>query len=385
MKLLIKNKYIDFFIALSCALVIFVPGIKFFYFSSLVNFFVLVFLLCSILISLKLYGTSVDRQQKKIILYTSTIFLIILFSGMFYDESVSLVSIFRYASVWIILSCIILLSEKVNISYFYTIVVIWSFFLCICYQYNIIEPSADGELSYLILSMQLGIGFSICISKVVYLRKISFFYGLISLFILYCMLTLAGRAALIGVVFVLVSTFISLIFYYWRKRFLLICSFFILIAIGMWASVDYLLDNVINEYLIYKVTESNASNNSRFAYYSHSLELIFNNPFGIGLQKYNSVLGFYPHNIFLEMGLNAGIVPMLLLIYPFLSFNVKMFSVCANIKKADVLPLGNLTVFLTFCWMFSNDLGSSYVLFTSMILFFLLDKTHPRTQEIELT
>ena len=376
MKLLTIHKYIDFFISFSCALVIFIPGIKFFYFSSLVNFSVLVFLLCSILISHKLYGTTLDLKQKKIILYTSAIFWILLFSGIFSDASVSFFSIFRYVSVWIILSCVIILSTKVKRNYFYIIVVGWSVFLGFCYQYNIIEPSGDGELSYLILAMQLGIGFSICISKVAYLRKISFFYGLISLFILYCMLTLAGRAALIGIVFVLVFVFLALIFYYWRKRILLIGSILIVIAIGMLASVDYLLDNVLNEYLIYKVTESNASNNSRLAYYSHSLEIIFNNPFGIGLQKYNSVLGFYPHNIFLEMGLNAGIVPMLLLIYPFVSFNIKMLGVCTNIKKVDILPLGSLTLFLTFCWMFSNDLGSSYVLFTAMIIFFLSEETH---------
>ncbi|MGR5423266.1 O-antigen ligase family protein [Vibrio sp. PNB22_4_1] len=233
-----------------------------------------------------------------------------------------------------------------------------------------VEVSGEGELSYLILAMQLGVGFAVSISKIITLNKNSLVYGIISLFILYCILTLAGRAALIGCIFVVLSVSFSLMSYHWKRKPLLIAFVYTSISILVYLTVDYLFENVLNEYLLYKLTESSSSSNSRLSYYIQSLNVIANHPFGLGLHKYNSVLGFYPHNIFLEMGMNAGIISMLILMFPFIIFLMKLLSVCINIKKSVCLPLGNLTLFLTFCWMFSNNLASSYPLFTAMIIFF---------------
>lgn len=370
MKLSKSNKLIDFFIALSCSLVIFIPGLKFFYFSSVVNFSVLMLLVASIIVSCAIYRVRLNKEQGFYILYISLVFLILFLSGLFPDHSVTFTSIIRYISVWLMLICVVILSPKIKIDYICNIVIAWSILLAICYRINLVEASGEGELSYLILAMQLGVGFAVSVSKTISLNKTSLIYGIISLFILYCILTLAGRAALIGCIFVVMSVSLSMINYQWKRKPLLIVFIFTSVLILVYFAVDYLLENVLNEYLLYKLTQSSSSSNSRLSYYIQSLDIIADHPFGLGLHKYNTVLGFYPHNIFLEMGMNAGIIAMLILLLPFVIFLKKLLSVCIDINKSVCLPVANLTLFLTFCWMFSNNLASSYALFTAMIVFF---------------
>ena len=369
------DKFISQFVSASCALVLFIPGIKFFLFSSVVNTSILLMLLASILF-IRIYNNfKINKKQVIYLGYISVIYFLILLSGLFADINVTLNTFMRYTSVWLILISIVILSRHICISFFCNYIIFWSVFLAVLYLSNFITPSGDGELSYLILAMQLGIGFSISLSKFVELKKNAIFYFIVLLFLMYTMLTLSSRAALIGCGMVFVFSIIYLLVVNIRERFILVISSLMILLGCIYFSYGYIYENVLSDYLLYKLTDTNSSTNSRVYYYLSSINLILDNPFGLGLQRFNSVLGFYPHNLFLEMGLNTGLLGMLLLIAPLALFCKVYAYLVIGFSKHHVLSLANLTLFLFTCWMFSNDLGSSYVPFTALIIFLLNSKS----------
>jgi len=83
-----------------------------------------------------------------------------------------------------------------------------------------------------------------------------------------------------------------------------------------------------------------------------SLELISESPLiGFGLGSYNTLLGDYPHNIFLEVALNAGIIGILAFL-PIAVYSLLMVRLSYNTEYA---PLGVIPLYMLIVANFSGD------------------------------
>ena len=92
----------------------------------------------------------------------------------------------------------------------------------------------------------------------------------------------------------------------------------------------------------------------RMELYKDAVEVIFNNPFGIGIFGYlkeikYAFLGYYPHNIFLEIGMHWGILGLVI----FIIFLFKLLKKIANTQEKSykifliLLALFNLRLLLS--------------------------------------
>lgn len=105
----------------------------------------------------------------------------------------------------------------------------------------------------------------------------------------------------------------------------------------------------------------------RIEAYRIALEAIANNPLGYGLNAaVNLKNGFYPHNLFLEILISAGIIALI----PFLILVVWYAKKVINVILFDRenVPLAMIGSYLFLTWNTSFDLASSYVPIGTMLM-----------------
>lgn len=345
-------------VTFSMFLVIIIPSFKFFVFSSLVNVISVALLLFTVVFS---YRFIVLNNIQLFMFYLMSIFFIFLLSsGWNIDASVSVLNGFRYISLIVTIFSIIILCDLLVLPVFNGFILLWSIFLSLMYLIGGISPSGAGELSYLILSMQVAIGYVISVSYLVS-RKDNFLLWLaLTIFLLLIVLSLAGRMSILGSTLVAVISFIVYLRLNWKSNKLLVVFVTAFISFLLGYLLFSFSEYIFNDYFLYKMTMMFEGNDGRSSTYITSINIIAENPFGIGLEKYNSEIGFYPHNIFLEVGLNSGILAMfvLVVIVTFWAFLFTRFIFFSSVEPF-VLAVGMLAFYLFLSWNTSNDLGSS--------------------------
>lgn len=104
---------------------------------------------------------------------------------------------------------------------------------------------------------------------------------------------------------------------------------------------------------------SNMQAEPRYQIYVESAHLIGAKPFGFGLGATFDLVGFYPHNIFLEIALSAGLLATL-----------PLLAICWILLRRSAIAIGERSVYLPLClaamymlltWNVSFDLGTAYV------------------------
>jgi O-antigen ligase len=117
-----------------------------------------------------------------------------------------------------------------------------------------------------------------------------------------------------------------------------------------------LSDNFLDRYhrLFY-----NAEQEARTQLYFEALEFIKNNILGYGLNSSFSLIGYYPHNIFLEIMLSCGIIGFIifLIILAIYFYKFKL----AILDRFYSLPLCMMSLYIFLLWNISYDLSRSYV------------------------
>jgi O-antigen ligase len=132
-----------------------------------------------------------------------------------------------------------------------------------------------------------------------------------------------------------------------------------LLVVGSFASVLAL--RVLQERWIERFDRlaSNVQAEPRYQIYTHSAHLIGAKPFGFGLGATFDLVGFYPHNIFLEIALSAGLLatlPLLAICWILLRRWVTAVS-----ERSVYLPLCLVAMYMVLAWNVSFDLGTAYV------------------------
>ncbi len=103
-----------------------------------------------------------------------------------------------------------------------------------------------------------------------------------------------------------------------------------------------------------------------------SVPLIWENPLGVGFGNYQSYIGHYykgvtfsyPHNILVEVAVEAGLIPAgLFIFYLFYSFRRALQVVRAYPERADISIAAMMFLFSFLVTLFSGHLGSHRILF----------------------
>ncbi|MGK7950547.1 MAG: O-antigen ligase family protein [Xenococcaceae cyanobacterium] len=110
----------------------------------------------------------------------------------------------------------------------------------------------------------------------------------------------------------------------------------------------------------------NIQQEPRIGLYQGAIRAIIENPLGYGLNAAEKLIGFYPHNIFLEILISAGIIGLI----PFLILVALYIHKMKNtVKKSSYhVPFAMMSLYLFFTWNVSFDLASSYMSIGSMVI-----------------
>lgn len=182
---------------------------------------------------------------------------------------------------------------------------------------EVIEQSYSQNLGYAILP-------AVIISFNAFLKKKSLLH-LINFVVAFVLLTMAGARGpfVITILFILISSFQVRKSFSKKKKFLSVffgVLFIIIFTLVFWPKVEKLV--IINSFndsnrIIQRLEQDNMfEDDSRNTLITNSLSLIIEHPFGMGIgqeraalsDNYQDDVGWYPHNLFLEVLLHYGII-----------------------------------------------------------------------------
>lgn len=200
-------------------------------------------------------------------------------------------------------------------------------------------------------------------------KEINKFVKMALLPVLYILLagvtSLSGRAPiLLSLIVPVVVYFISILFEKnLRKKFLSLFLFITILTTVLVVLYNVMPPRTVNRILRAFLT---IQEEPRYELYLTAVNVVTENPLGIGLRGYQSFDFGYPHNIFLEVAMSGGIVALI----PFLGIVVHQFSAAINIarEKSNNLVWLNLSCYFLFTWNISFELSNSYMVFITLAL-----------------
>jgi hypothetical protein len=367
-----KRKYYSLLFSLGLFLTLNVPSVKIFYSSEIINifaFFMVWFIGLTRTIILD-KGIIKFYEHKKIVLFLFLLMWYIIFivtilkvpnnmSFRFYSE---------YFIVILFFVGVLLFTKEEDISNVIYIQIFWAVVLSILTVTIGINLDRSLGQHYLTLGVPIGAGIVSSLSVILLKdKKFSFNVWVILALIvsIIAISSLRGRSPLI--LSFIVPMIIGLLTLIFEKKLklkikngILYSIFFIIISWFVYNNLsDVLLRRIINLQNFLETEE-------RFRVYSISLDIIKNNPLGIGLKNSVNYGIVYPHNIFLEIFISGGIGAMVMFIFVIISVarNVlhsikqQSYSICAL----------SIFLFYFFTWNVSFDLSSSYIPFTALAI-----------------
>lgn len=285
--------------------------------------------------------------------------ILLMFSGLCYG---------RYLNVIIF----------VKISNVFTVLFILSFSF---FKIAVMDPSAN----YLMYSMAIAFMAIANLGLAFYKSWDAKWLSFGVLLLLYCF-TLHSRSAIIfTMLFLLFFIFIDHVI---KRKLLRMLSLLSIMIVTLWFVFLYFeltVENISNlGYGAYKLIGmfSGEYTDDRGSLLNQSLALISNEPFGYGIGAFWRLLGYYPHNLFLETALNFGV--FVSLIY-FFAACIALFE----LARKRTLTLWFYALFYLYylaVWMSSFDYLSAFQIHIALGCFLsCLSLSNTRNVPIKLT
>lgn len=274
----------------------------------------------------------------------------------------------EYVSVSLFVFGVLLFIKERDYAYIFTFQIMWGSILA--YIESTVGIPKNTSLGQHYLTSGVAIATTIAIVMGMFFsKKVNKFVKLLLVPILILLISgvtsLNGRAPIL-LSFIVPITIIGLFILYEKdkkKKLIFTTGVLILLALSIYFIMNNLPQNTLN-----RVTNvfTDFQNEPRYDNYSNALQLISEEPLGIGLKGYSDFGLNYPHNIFLEVMLSGGVLALL----PFVLLLKTIFgSVVHSIRHKDnSIICVSLTLYLFMTWNFSFDLSSSYMLFTATTL-----------------
>ena len=353
------------------------PSLKLLYFSPLVNLIAIIGLYGSYILEKSQIYT--DKVRITCLTILTLLWGILFISGAFGTNAVVYSELLlRYISVYVALIALIFFIRKKDVPQIIGWQIIWGTALAL---YQIIFQFSFSELSESIHYNTIAIPIA---SSLVAILAILFFAREkvknkpTKIVLWFCLvINLLGISSLSGrgpLIYPLVTILLFWLLKLDYSAIFKLKKLFNFLKVSVTLSfLGYLAVNNIQTRLSgwaierYELMFTQIEQEPRIKLYKTALEAIINNPWGYGLNGSDNIVGFYPHNIFLEILLSAGIFGLL----PFLIFVVWYFRKIryAASQGSDNIPLAMVSCYLFLTWNTSFDLASSYVCIGSMAMF----------------
>lgn len=357
------------------------PSIKLFYSSVIINFLAIFILLIAQLLNYMGDNLSTINLESNINAYRLkvVVFIFVFLFGIYStigNEYLSLEDFIRYLSVFVALFLVIISASKINLTLLLRLVLFWGAFISIMKFLGILRIQYDLGQTYLTPGVPAGAALVVCLlglftnwfksnwSKVIAISLI--------LILVINLLTSRGRSNLLYP-FIIAGVYFLLTIIFSRKY----RTKYILLLVTSVLSLYYIFVHYImqGKYMVLERITHGAENvegEERYFLWSKSLDAILSNPLGSGINAHEKLLGFYPHNIILEVGLSFGIIGMGLILYiVFLALNQLKIAIksIGIINNKEVLILGFLALYFFLCWNTSFDFGTGYIPLSMLCLF----------------
>lgn len=338
-------------------IIIFNPSLKFIYRSEILN--ILPFLLFIVFVLFNFKEIKI-RSYNLIDIIMISLF-VLLYISMFFSDYLEPIYIIKLSILLLSYICGSILYFHIDIRLMFKLSILWSILLVVGYLFGIVKFGGESQFNYLNFVLPLAITVSgtmfVLMSKYNLTLKQYFFYTLLSILLMYFILTSGSRAAII---LPFISMFVFILFYYKSISKIKLIFVISLFVFGLFLSFDYIYSN-LSQTFINKTFNSNITHDSRYILYSNVINYIIDNPFGIGFYNFlNYIDKPYPHNIFLEISSNAGVLSALIfmvllaLLFIFLKINKTFIG-----YEVFIIWM----IYLILAWNLSNSFLSSMPLF----------------------
>jgi O-antigen ligase len=359
----IKQKYLDHLSGFALALLIAFPMLRVTVLPlpSVALILPIIILGTSGMLSLYRDGTKLLKWDVVTYLYLiCVLFLYLLVSALWntYDVNIR-ENVLRILFIVLLSVCVAISFNRNSIDYFFKWMVIFAIFTTFTYIYHYMTIGnirGYGIPAYLTRSLVLGLGAVVSVSKLLFYETTNKkFYLLITFFLFFGLAISLGRAALLAAA---VIALVLIAYYYrnnWPKSYSLTEYFrnkssliFVFSVLGIIAFAVTRIERTFNRFM--RLFTGAEFSTHRVDLWKNAVTGFFDAPvFGYGLSNSGAVINFnYPHNLFLEVMLDGGLVAFLLLFiiafYPlvkaYLLFNEGSF------KTPLWIPLISCYVFL---------------------------------------
>lgn len=336
---------------------IFLPSMKFFVFSPVLNLVCLAFGVAIFVLGYRHF--SLNREALFALSILTLFFGCLMLSFWQGYTTPTFEYIFKLINIVFIVVLAVVFSTKINLSHTFLmkVSVLYGLSFSLLSFVGVIKATSSGALSYLNLGLPIGI--TVVAFYLLFLREsrliLKFFLLLCFAFSFFMVLKTPARGVLLGTVILLVY----MSFKYKRKRYLLYISLITTpILITYWEEIYTLSSFVIGkmERLIFSIEKE-----ARYTYYVEVFNYSSDRFWGYGLRSYLPLLGFYPHSLTLEFLIVGGYLLTLLFIVMMLFALVKIYT---NIgEKSDLDFIFLITIYFFIQWHLSYELSSAYGFF----------------------
>lgn len=280
-----------------------------------------------------------------------------------------------------------LLCTKKSVRCFLTLIVFWGVFLSLLRLTGNIT-FRDG-FHYLTLGLPIGVMILTAFSNLFYYTfTIKSLFSIIYIVLGYAaLLTLFGRSPLLYTTLTIFLFFILKVIY---SNSVLKATKYSMIIASAFGIAIYVALNFLPSFLVLRFQRLIGTDGQRSALeeprmdavYRPAIEAIIENPFGYGLGSSKSVIGYYPHNIFLEILISSGFIGFIVFAIIFILFLKSCIWIVKNYHKMNTNVLG-LSIVTFFCFLFWNtsfDLPSAYSLLPFMCCTIVLRYSNMKKQ-----
>jgi O-antigen ligase len=264
---------------------------------------------------------------------------------------------------------IIVTNQAISVSL--VLLSIWGFVIS-GYQFFWGIPTSEG-FHYLTVGLPIAVLILICFADIYHNKSFvkSSFNVFLIIFGYLALFTLYGRSPIIFPALIIAGFLIFKLFYSssFKQRFyygIFLTSIFVgIYYIFMYYMPQFLVDRFL------RVFDYTGSEPRMEAVYIPAVKAIAEKPvLGYGLSSSWDVVGFYPHNLFLETYIDSGILGFILIITIVILFIIGCLFFLKNYEKfsSNYLALCFLTLYHLLVWNVSYDLPSAYGLFPLMAI-----------------
>lgn len=367
--LLPKGLSITFGLA-TCVLIN-LPSVKFLALTSALNVLVVAILATAAFLRVVLNGMAIRIGPTKKIFGSAFVLMVclLLLSGVFGPKAaLDTTEVGRVIALLVSIPIVLLFIQPNDIRVFLVGQVCWSAGIAFWHMTNGFTIRGDMGLHYLNLGLGIAGGVAAAGGMAVFARGVM----VRTLAIIALLVCFAGLLRLYGRAPIFFSSFVVVLFAVasslrrgsFGSRLLRFAVIGGVVGLAARTGIRFLAQNWYGWARIERVIYA-TDQEPRVQVFMRSIDLLLERPIlGSGLNAAESVLGHYPHNIFLDVAISAGIPALLCLLVVIGAFARVVIAAFKGPFEVGVSAMIALYFFMT--WNVSFTIGNSYVMFGAM-------------------